>query len=79
MNTRTFFNTSALALCLAASPLTLPAYAQTATVVAIDADDIGGVVRSAGGVEAGVWVIAETTELPTKFAKMVVTDLQQVK
>src|SRR6187431_2457784 len=42
--------------------------------VSIDQDDIGGVVTSAKGPEAGVWVIAETTELPTKFAKMVVTD-----
>ena len=42
--------------------------------VAIDADDIGGVVTSAKGPEAGVWVIAETTDLPTKFAKIVVTD-----
>src|SRR5436309_377710 len=42
--------------------------------VAIDNDDIGGVVRSASGPEAGVWVIAETSELPTKFAKIVVTD-----
>src|SRR4051794_19782395 len=31
--------------------------------------DIGGVVRSPGGPEAGVWVIAETTDLPTKLAK----------
>src|SRR5262245_64467406 len=44
--------------------------------VAIDQDDIGGVVRSSKGPEAGVWVIAETTELPTKYAKMVVTDDQ---
>ncbi len=28
------------------------------------------------GPEAGVWVIAETTDLPTKFAKIVVTDDQ---
>ena len=40
----------------------------------IDADDIGGVVTSAKGPEAGVWVIAETTDLPTKFVKIVVTD-----
>src|SRR5690348_1506587 len=40
----------------------------------IDADDIGGVVTSSKGPEAGVWVIAETTDLPTKFAKIVVTD-----
>src|SRR5260370_15733847 len=44
--------------------------------VAIDNDDIGGVVRGPRGPEAGVWVVAETTELPTKFAKMVVTDDQ---
>ena len=29
---------------------------------------------SSNGAEAGVWVIAETTELPTKFRKIVVTD-----
>src|SRR5262245_15142593 len=52
-----------------------PAHAQQAAV-AIDDDDIGGVVRGPAGPEAGVWVIAETTELPTKFAKMVVTDDQ---
>ena len=42
--------------------------------VAIDGDDIGGVVTSCFGPEAGVWVIAETKELGTRFAKMVVTD-----
>jgi hypothetical protein len=36
--------------------------------------DIGGVVTSSKGAEAGVWVIAETTDLPTKFTKIVVTD-----
>src|SRR5215510_1464422 len=44
--------------------------------VAIDPDDIGGVVTSSKGPEAGVWVIAETTETPTKFARIVVTDDQ---
>jgi hypothetical protein len=44
------------------------------TQVAIDADDIGGVVTSSKGPEAGVWVIAETTALPTRFARIVVTD-----
>src|SRR5688572_6318257 len=47
---------------------------QSAPAVAIDADDLGGVVTSAKGPEAGVWVIAETTQLPTKFAKIAVTD-----
>lgn len=45
-----------------------------AAAIRIDADDIAGVVTSANGPEAGVWVIAETTDLPTKFFKMVVTD-----
>src|SRR5690349_10824146 len=38
-----------------------------AAPVAIDADDIGGIVSGAKGPEAGVWVIAETTDLPTRF------------
>jgi len=42
--------------------------------VAIDNDDIGGVVTGPNGPEAGVWVIAETTDLPTRFARIVVTD-----
>jgi hypothetical protein len=49
---------------------------QQSSAVRIDNDDIGGVVTSAKGPEAGVWVIAETTDLPTKFAKIVVTDDQ---
>jgi hypothetical protein len=40
----------------------------------IDPDDISGTVTSETGPEAGVWVIAETTDLPTKYAKIVVTD-----
>jgi hypothetical protein len=39
-------------------------------------DNIGGVVTSSKGPEAGVWVIAESTQLPTKFRKIVVTDDQ---
>ncbi|MBV8551683.1 MAG: carboxypeptidase regulatory-like domain-containing protein [Acidobacteriaceae bacterium] len=42
--------------------------------VRIDNDDLGGVVSSTKGPEAGVWVIAETGDLPTRFAKIVVTD-----
>ena len=38
------------------------------------AGDLSGVVTSVNGPEAGVWVIAETNDLPTKFAKIVVTD-----
>jgi hypothetical protein len=40
----------------------------------VDADDIGGVVTGPRGPEAGVWVIAETSDLPTHFARIVVTD-----
>src|SRR5262245_27594168 len=48
---------------------------QSATpAVAIDADDIGGVVTGAKGPEAGVWVIAETSDLPTRFVRIVATD-----
>ena len=49
---------------------------QQGAAVQIDNDDIGGVVRSVNGPEAGVWVIAETTDLPTKYVKIVVTDDQ---
>jgi hypothetical protein len=43
---------------------------------AIDADDIGGVVQGPNGPEAGVWVIAETRDLPVRYIKVVVTDDQ---
>ncbi len=42
--------------------------------VAVGARDIGGVVTSHKGPEAGVWVIAETTQTPTTMRKIVVTD-----
>src|SRR5262245_31101326 len=61
---------------LVAGPAQLGAQQAPTQAVAIDNDDIGGVVRGPNGPEAGVWVIAETTELPTKFARMVVTDDQ---
>jgi hypothetical protein len=38
--------------------------------------DIRGTVTSSAGPEAGVWVIAETTDLPTRYIKEVVTDDQ---
>ena len=37
-------------------------------------DDLAGVVRGPHGAEAGVWVIAETSDLGTKFVRIVVTD-----
>ena len=47
---------------------------QPANDVAIDNDDIGGVVNGEKGPEAGVWVIAETRDLPVRYIKTVVTD-----
>src|SRR5512139_3030890 len=47
---------------------------QPASDVAIDNDDIGGVVTGPKGPEAGVWVIAETRDLPVRYIKSVVTD-----
>jgi hypothetical protein len=38
--------------------------------------DIGGVVSGPSGPEAGVWVIAESSDFQTRFAKIVVTDDQ---
>jgi hypothetical protein len=49
--------------------------AQTAgAAIAIDNDDLAGTVTGSSGPEAGVWVIAETRDLPTPFARIVVTD-----
>jgi hypothetical protein len=56
---------------LSAAPTQLRAQQDT---VSIGNKDLGGVVTSATGGEAGVWVIAETTDLPTKLAKIVVSD-----
>lgn len=42
--------------------------------ISITPNDIGGTVTGPRGPEAGVWVIAETSGLPTKYTKIVVTD-----
>lgn len=62
-----------LGCCAAAS---LHGSMASAAEVNISAHDIGGQVTGANGPEAGVWVIAETKDLPTKYAKVVVTDDQ---
>src|SRR5207244_5382716 len=66
--------TVGFALLLTTSQARINAGQPPADTVPIDQDDLGGVVTSAKGPEAGVWVIAETTDLPTKFVKIVVTD-----
>ncbi len=67
---------AALVLLAAASLTVLRAGQAPAGTVAVDADDIGGVVTGAKGAEAGVWVIAETRDTPTRLIKSVVTDDQ---
>lgn len=63
-----------LALVLAAAGTRDIAGQRDTGEVVVDRDDIGGVVTGPSGPEAGVWVIAETTELPTRLSKIVVTD-----
>src|SRR5215467_5886381 len=59
---------------LIALPNAIPTTVYAQQAVTVGATDIGGTVVGASGPEAGVWVIAETTELPTKFARIVATD-----
>jgi hypothetical protein len=61
-------------LVLAVSPAELNGQRNTAGTVSIGSTDLGGVVTSTKGPEAGVWVIAETTDLPAKLAKIVTRD-----
>ena len=64
-----------IAVMAASAPvLAQPKPTAPAAPVALDADDIGGIVSGPKGPEAGVWVIAETTDLPTRFTRSVVTD-----
>ena len=75
---RLYLSVAAIAIAglLAASAVPLNAQQSAPPGVSVGATDLGGVVTGPRGPEAGVWVIAETTDLPTKFAKMVVTDDQ---
>jgi len=75
MTTKRGLYLSAAALALGTAPASVSAQ-QSAPAVSIGATDIGGVVRGPNGPEAGVWVIAETTDLPTRMSKTVVTDDQ---
>ncbi len=63
-----------IAALVAAGQSRLGAQQQSDPTIRIGSTDLGGVVTGANGPEAGVWVIAETTELSTRFAKIVVTD-----
>jgi len=76
MNTRRLLISSLLIAAAGLGPafITTDASQTSGQSVAVDKDDLGGVVTGAKGPEAGVWVIAETTELPTRYAKIAVTD-----
>jgi hypothetical protein len=67
---------SALVLVIVGILLVAPRAQQATASVSIDPDDIGGLVRGPNGPEAGVWVIAETRDLPVRYIKSVVTDDQ---
>ena len=72
--TKNFVRTLFASTCLmTASGMALAAAAPSVPVVS---DGIGGVVTGANGPEAGVWVVAETHDLPTRMIKIVVTDDQ---
>src|ERR1700760_4394360 len=62
--------------CFVLSTISLTSILHAQQTLTVGDTDIGGVVTSTKGPEAGVWVIAETTELPTRFARVVVTDDQ---
>ena len=76
MNARTITILLATTGLVAGTAGTIQAARAADAAIQIVADDIGGVVTSAKGPEAGVWVIAETKELPTRYIKIVVTDDQ---
>src|SRR5437764_249097 len=67
---------AATVIALVLTGMAIELGAQQLAARAINNEDIGGVVTGANGPEAGVWVVAETTDLPTRYAKMVVTDDQ---
>ncbi|MDY6984411.1 MAG: carboxypeptidase-like regulatory domain-containing protein, partial [Pseudomonadota bacterium] len=58
----------------AAPPAETSAAAANAQPAAETNDNISGTVTGPNGPEAGVWVIAETQDLPTRYLKIVVTD-----
>src|SRR5712675_1078637 len=64
----------AIVALLGAPSAPLRAQQTSAAGITVGDSDLGGVVTSPNGPEAGVWVIAETQDLPTKFVKIVVTD-----
>ena len=73
---RAFFGKAAVAFVFGLGALLTGIGCGQSPGIEVDADDLGGVVASSNGPEAGVWVIAQTDDLPTPYAKVVVTDDQ---
>src|SRR6266852_1527852 len=71
-----YLSAAAIATIASFAAAPTPIHAQQMAPVSIGDTDLGGVVRGPNGTEAGVWVIAETNDLPTKMVKIVVTDDQ---
>src|SRR5580658_9296195 len=78
LKSRFYVSVAAVAIAAFLNAASAPLMAQQAAgaAVHVGANDLGGVVTGAAGPEAGVWVIAETRDLPTRYAKVVVTDDQ---
>src|SRR5580658_5206400 len=78
LKSRFYVSVAAVAIAAFLNAASAPLMAQQAAgaAVHVGANDLGGVVTGAAGPEAGVWVIAETRDLPTRYAKIVVTDDQ---
>src|SRR5437867_11228513 len=76
MSKRTYllFAVAVVALTIVVSLAGVQSQSTPQANVAVDNDDIGGVVTGPRGPEAGVWVIAETRDTPTRLIKSVVTD-----
>jgi hypothetical protein len=72
--TYVFLAVAAFAVTMIVSLVGVQSQVSPQANVAIDNDDIGGVVTGSRGPEAGVWVIAETRDTPTRLIKTVVTD-----
>ena len=78
MKSRLYLSVAAVAIAAVLNAPSAQLNAQQAAnpAIHVGANDLGGVVTGASGPEAGVWVIAETSDLGTKMSKTVVTDDQ---
>ena len=74
MRTKTVMRTSGV--LIATISFLSAAVPRPTTRVHVAENEIGGVVTGTRGPEAGVWVITETNDLPTRFVRIVVTDDQ---